>query len=299
MNEVRPNIAETSASPDRRPVLLLSVDFEDWHQLVRRRVGVQDWRRPGPALARQTEVLLALLDELGVRATFFVLGIAARSHPELVASVASAGHEIGCHGDAHVLVHRQTPDEFAADLRAARATIEQLTGAALIGYRAPAFSLPRQAGWPYRVLADEGFQYDASRHDTRRAPDGGRSTPYPVGLEGGGLLWEFPVAVWRTRHTTIGVGGASYWPTMPTPLVLRGLGQAGPQSGLYLHPQELDPQRLRPELPRGCSLAQRAQANFRALQRIAARRRASGVLRAIADRYRLISYGEAHANLTA
>src|SRR5689334_20381838 len=37
------------------PTLLLSVDFEDWHQLARRRVGWRDWERPGPALARQTD----------------------------------------------------------------------------------------------------------------------------------------------------------------------------------------------------------------------------------------------------
>ena len=60
--------------------LLLSVDFEDWHQLVRRRVGITGWEQPGPALARQTETLLALLDEVGARATFFVLGMAARAH---------------------------------------------------------------------------------------------------------------------------------------------------------------------------------------------------------------------------
>ena len=69
-----------AARDDRRP-LLLSIDFEDWHQLVRRRVGAPAWERPGPALAAQTEALLGLLDALGVRATFFVLGLAARAHP--------------------------------------------------------------------------------------------------------------------------------------------------------------------------------------------------------------------------
>jgi peptidoglycan/xylan/chitin deacetylase (PgdA/CDA1 family) len=97
--------------------LLLSVDFEDWHQLVRRRVGAGNWREAGPALARQTDALLSLLDELGARATFFVLGMAARAHPELVERVAQRGHEIACHGDAHLPVHTQTPAEFAADLR--------------------------------------------------------------------------------------------------------------------------------------------------------------------------------------
>src|ERR1700759_2401331 len=106
-----------------RPTLLLSVDFEDWHQLVRRRVGVSGWEAPGPALERQTDALLALLDRLGVRATFFVVGMPPRSHPELLPPTVAAGHEIGSPGDAPRPVHSQTPEEFAADLRAARATI--------------------------------------------------------------------------------------------------------------------------------------------------------------------------------
>ena len=42
---------------------LLSVDFEDWHQLVRRRVAAANWREPGPALARQTRTMLALRND--------------------------------------------------------------------------------------------------------------------------------------------------------------------------------------------------------------------------------------------
>src|SRR5690242_13840242 len=101
--------------PEPRPTLLLSIDFEDWHQLVRRRVGVSGWETPGPALERQTDALLALLGQLNVRATFFVLGMAARAHPHLLARIVAGGHEIGCHGDAHRLVHTQTPEEFAMD----------------------------------------------------------------------------------------------------------------------------------------------------------------------------------------
>jgi len=112
---------------DRQP-LLLSVDFEDWHQLVRRRVGAPNWKEPGPALARQTAALLELLDELDVRATFFVLGMAARSHPDLLTDVVAAGHEVACHGDAHLPVHSQTSAEFRADLQAAVETIGELTG---------------------------------------------------------------------------------------------------------------------------------------------------------------------------
>jgi hypothetical protein len=86
---------------------------------------------------------------------------------------------------------------------------------------------------------------------------------------------------------------------MPTELVLHGLRRAGSYPGLYLHPHELDPQPLRVDLPAGSTLSQRAHAELRAVQRNSARRRAAPVLRAIADRFQLIPYGEAHAKLSA
>jgi polysaccharide deacetylase family protein (PEP-CTERM system associated) len=286
---------------DGRPTLLLSVDFEDWHQLVRRRVGARDWESPGPALSRQTDALLDLLDELGVKATFFVLGMAGRAHPELLSEVAARGHEIGCHGDGHVLVHRQTAQEFAADLRAARATIEELTGQIPRGYRAPAFSITRGSPWAHSVLAEEGFEYDASQHDSPRIRDRvapASATPHPLELADGRVLWEFPVAVWRVGHAPLPVGGPSYWGVMPLQLILRGLEEAGPLGGLYLHPHEVDPAPLRPQLPSGTPADRRARATLKAVQRNVARRRAPGVLRAIAGRFRLIPYGEAYAELS-
>ena len=282
--------------PDTRPTLLLSVDFEDWHQLVRRRVGARDWEIPGPALARQTDALLALFDELHARATFFVLGMAARAHPQLLKPIVEAGHEIGCHGDAHLFVHTQTPDEFATDLRAARATIEDLTGRTPVGYRAPAFSITRDTHWAYDVLATEGFAYDASQHDSPAIRD--RAVPVETGphrLPSG--LWEFPVAVWHPGRANVPVGGASYWQVLPTRLVLTGLEQAGPLAGLYLHPNEVDPEPLRAALPNGATTSQRVHARVREAQRNAARRRAPGVLKAIARQFDLIPYGEAHARL--
>lgn len=283
-----------------RDTVLLSIDFEDWHQLVGRRIGLDGWERPGPALPRQTARLLALLEHLGVRATFFVLGMAARSHPELIERIAAAGHEIGCHGDAHRLVNTQTSGEFAADLRAARATIEQLTGIRPLGYRAPAFSITRETPWAYEVLLDEGFAYDASRHDSPLLRDRvGDPGPGPHALRlGDGSLWEFPVAVWHQRPVNLPIGGASYWSVMPTALVLKGLAKAGPMPGLYLHPYELDPEPLRLELPRSSTTRERANGLIRAAQRNVARRRAPEVLTTIAGGHHLIPYGEAYAELT-
>jgi polysaccharide deacetylase family protein (PEP-CTERM system associated) len=280
------------------PTALLSVDFEDWHQLVRRRVGAPGWEQPGPAVMRQTEALLALLDELGARATFFILGMAARAHPQAVAAIVARGHEIGCHGDAHLPVHSQNPREFAADLRAARQTIESQTGLSPIGYRAPAFSITRASGWAYEVLAQEGFRYDASHHESPRIRDRiAHASCEPHQLSSG--LWEFPVAVWHPRDDVrVPVGGASYWAQLPSALVLRGLREAGPLPGLYLHPYEFDPRPLRPLLAGEATASQRARAAVRAAQRNVARVRAPGVLRAIARHFELIPYGEAYAKLS-
>jgi polysaccharide deacetylase family protein (PEP-CTERM system associated) len=279
--------------------LLLSVDFEDWHQLVRRRLGRTDWEQPGPALERQTAALLSLLDDLQAKATFFILGMAARAHPGLVEQVVARGHEIACHGDQHELVHTQTREEFAADLRAARETIKHLTGVAPIGYRAPAFSITRRSPWAHQVLAEEGFRYDASEHDSPRIRDrvdSSATAPHPLAVEHPDPLWEFPVAVWRAGSARIPVGGASYWAAMPTALVVHGLAEAGDDAGLYLHPHEFDPQPLKVGLPATAPAKQRLLAGLRAAQRNSARRTATRTLEAIAQRFRLIPYGDAYRN---
>ncbi len=287
--------------------LLLSVDFEDWHQLVRRRVGASNWREPGPALERQTETMLALFAELGARCTFFILGMAARAHPHLVHRVVQSGHEIACHGDAHLPVFTQTREEFAADVRRAAETIEELTGRRPIGYRAPAFSITRSTPWAHEVLAEQGFGYDASEHDSpilRDRPGAGAPDSGAPGADGarrlpGVPLWELPVAAVRWRSLSLPLGGASYWALTPTPLILRGLERAPDDAGLYLHPHELDPEQLRPLLGNTEGRGPRAKARLRTLQRNAARRRAVRVLREVAARHSLITYGEAYARLSS
>jgi len=74
--------------------------------------GLCRWRGPGaPAVAltfddgpapESTPAVLGRLEDLGVKATFFVLGELAREHPDLVRRTVDAGHEIGLHGMRHV-----------------------------------------------------------------------------------------------------------------------------------------------------------------------------------------------------
>src|SRR5690349_13789297 len=160
-----------------RESLLLSVDFEDWHQLVRRAAGASDWDTAEDALRRQTAVLLDRLDSLGATATFFFLGVTARRYPELVGEIVARGHEPACHGFAHERVYRQTRAEFEQDVGAAAELIEALCGRRPVCYRAPAFSITRDTPWAFEVLAGLGFRFDSSLHDSPRIPDRIRGIP--------------------------------------------------------------------------------------------------------------------------
>jgi polysaccharide deacetylase family protein (PEP-CTERM system associated) len=275
----------------RRPTLLLTIDFEDWHQLVHRRLGLPNWDRPHEALERQTNSLLDLLDEVRARATFFLLGMSAEKHPDLVREIARRGHEPACHGYAHTRVYEQSPNEFAKDVARARDTIAGLTGRVPIAYRAPAFSINRRTPWAYDILAELGFRYDSSQYDSPRVPDrlgAIPESPYRIRLDSA-EIWELPVAT-RGR---LPIGGGSYWRLLPPRLIEAGLRDF---AVLYFHPYEFGPP-LRPGLPPGSSARQRLTAAKLRLWRNAGRTLVASRLRRVARTHRLVSYDQAYDDI--
>ncbi len=105
----------------------LSVDVEEYYHGVEFEAAVPPQARPHlPSRVEQSvECVLGLLEAYRTRATFFVVGQVAAAHPALVRTIAMSGHEIACHSDHHALVSQQTPAEFEADIRRAKARLEQ------------------------------------------------------------------------------------------------------------------------------------------------------------------------------
>lgn len=84
-----------------------------------------------------TKVLMELLEQNGVKATFFTTGDWCDRYPDDVKAFAVAGHDIGNHSYAHPHVASIGEDELITDTEKCDRVIEGLTGKKPTLYRAP------------------------------------------------------------------------------------------------------------------------------------------------------------------
>ena len=235
----------------RSPILnAFSVDVEDYFQVAALAAAIprDSWLRRESRVERNTQVLLDLLAERGIRGTFFVLGWIAERHPGLIKRIAAAGHEIASHGFSHQLIYTQSPDEFREETARSKGLLEDLVGAAVIGYRAASFSITQRSLWALDVLIDLGFRYDSSifpiRHDRYGIP-GASPEPGAIGAPSGRTIAEFPMSAATFLGVKVPISGGGYFRLLPYQLTLRGLTQINCTHGrpftFYLHPWEVDP----------------------------------------------------------
>ena len=221
----------------------LTIDVEEYFQAhaYAKVIDRADWERiPGRVVANVRR-LLALLAAHGTRATFFVLGWVADRHPEVVREIAAAGHEVGSHGYAHQLLDRQGPEEFADDLARSLAAIGCALGrpGALLGYRAPGFSLTPRTLWALDILRAHGIRYDSSLQPvlTRRGNGAYGASRFATRLDAG--LWEFPVSTVRLAGYNCPVAGGAYFRLLPlwvTRRAIERINAEGRPAVVYLHP---------------------------------------------------------------
>lgn len=231
----------------------LTIDFEDWFQGIE--IPHTQWGGFESRIERSGARLLALLERAGVKGTFFVLGWVAERYPRLVRDIAAAGHEIGTHGWSHTLVYRMDRASFRAELVRSLELLGELSGAPVLGHRAPYFSITQASLWALDVLAECGVRYDSSvfpvlnyRYGIEDAP----RWPYRVPTPAGELV-EFPISTVRLFGRNLPIAGGAYfriYPYVVTRAAFRALHREGHPAVFYLHPWEVDPQHPRIPLPR-------------------------------------------------
>ncbi|MGH7225456.1 MAG: XrtA system polysaccharide deacetylase [Gemmataceae bacterium] len=254
----QPPPSASAAPPELR--LILSFDVEEHFRIeAAAKLAVEPslLSHYGARLESSTHWLLDILEEFEQRATFFIVGQVARHQPKLVRAIHQAGHEVASHSWDHRRVHRFTPAAFREDVRQSKDALEQVTGEAVRGYRAPTFSILRETAWALDELAELGLSYDSSiypvRHDRYGVPDAPR-WPFLARGETCSLL-ELPPATWRVLGTNLAVGGGGYFRLFPLAVMRRGLAQTmhqgqPPVAMLYFHPWEFDPEQERLPLSR-------------------------------------------------
>ena len=228
----------------------LSIDVEDYFQVsaLAPHFPRNQWDQVPCRVERNLEVILAMLHEYGTKATFFTLGWVAERYPKLVRLIVMEGHELASHGYGHERASDQSRGAFLADVKLAKAVLEDIGGVEVRGYRAPSFSFGETNPWAHACLREAGYDYSSSVypvvHDHYGMPDSPRF-PY---IHESGIL-EVPITTARALGRNWPAGGGGYFRFLPYGasrwLIERVNSQDHQSAIFYFHPWEIDPDQPR------------------------------------------------------
>ena len=224
----------------------MTIDVEDYFQVsaFAPHIARADWDAHECRVERNIDAILEMLDQHQTKATFFTLGWVAERYPQLVRKIVAQGHELASHGYGHQRASDQSPDAFFEDVQLAKNMLEDLSGQAVVGYRAPSFSIGKSNLWAYDTLLEAGYRYSSSvypiAHDHYGMPDSPRFT-YEVRS---GLI-EIPITTVRLFERNFPSSGGGYFRLLPYPVsrwLIRRVNSHDQQAGIfYFHPWEIDP----------------------------------------------------------
>jgi polysaccharide deacetylase family protein (PEP-CTERM system associated) len=249
MGEMNPRDATDGAI-----VNALTIDVEDYFQVsaFAQHIPRASWESMPCRVEGNIDRILQLLADAGVHSTFFTLGWIAERYPGVIHRICESGHELASHGYEHRRATDQGYGEFLADIRLAKAVLEDISGREVKGYRAPSFSVGPRNQWAFECIADAGYRYSSSiypiRHDHYGAP-GAHRFAHEVNK---GLL-EVPIATVQLWRSTLPAGGGGYFRLLPygvSKWSLRRINDVDRKPAMfYFHPWELDPEQPRVEGP--------------------------------------------------
>lgn len=231
---------------NKPPAFTLSIDWEDFSQLLGRDgSGVLTPTLP-VTIDRQTDIMLDMLNETGRKATFFILGMTAQHRPDLVKKIAAEGHEIGLHGQWHINMRTLTREQAWNDLSDSYKLVTDIIGLPVYGFRAPYFSIDETNLYVLEMLTELGLIYDSSIFPLKLKRYGianFNKADALYSLPNGKQIVELPLTVAKMYGREIPVAGGGYMRAFPKFFlnkVFRKLDKEGQNVMLYMHPYEFD-----------------------------------------------------------
>ncbi len=143
--------------------VVISYDLDGPSGMINRNPRIEDlpsarsFGEYGPSVGAPH--VLAMLERVGVPASFYIPGWIADRYPRIVERVAAADHEVGHHGYLHEPPATLDREEEAAVLDRGIESLRSVTGQAPVGYRSPSWELSAHSE---ALLAERGFAYDSS-----------------------------------------------------------------------------------------------------------------------------------------
>jgi peptidoglycan/xylan/chitin deacetylase (PgdA/CDA1 family) len=166
-----------AAWPAERPLAIsVSVMLEGWADDSAPGIGpmgnplkpgvldlqARSWADYGPKVGAWR--ILDLLAGAGVTAVFYVSGLLAERHPDLVRAITAAGHVVAAHGwTQNVIPATQTAEDEARDLRRCLDTLTETAGTRPLGWLSPRCT---PSGRTTALLAGSGFTWHADFFDS-------------------------------------------------------------------------------------------------------------------------------------
>lgn len=152
-----------------KPIASLSLDLDNKWSYMKTH-GDAGWDRFPTYLDVVVPRFLRVLHDRNLKMTVFVVGqdAAREENFESLASISSAGHEIGNHSFHHEpWLHLYTEHELVSELARTEEHLERVTGQCPVGFRGPGFSF---CDLLLRILIRRGYRYDCSTFPTFLGP---------------------------------------------------------------------------------------------------------------------------------
>lgn len=239
----------------------MTIDVEDYFHasVLAAHIPRKRWDSLPGRVEHNVDMVLSLFDQQQVKATFFTLGWIARRYPAMVRAIVANGHELASHGYAHLPSWAQSRTQFRRDVVRSKLLLEDIGGEAVLGYRAPGFSVGLDNRWIFDTLFRSGYRYSSSIYPScGGAPHPARTPRFAFFPSGESGILELPLSTVRLAGHNLPAGGGATFRLAPYCMArwsLRHINLDEHQPCIFhFRPSELDPHQ---PLPAGLALPAR------------------------------------------
>lgn len=220
---------------------IVSMDIEDWYHTYFPTFDVDRSK----SLLDGLDVALEIMDQEGIKGSFFVVGEIAEKLKKKLREMDRNGHDIACHNYVHLPPISMSLNDYKNQLMKSKEQLENILGHEVVGYRAPSFAID---DCHFDVMMKCGFQYDSSKLKPQKSSKygflslKGFDEVFPCIFRSGGFT-EFEVSTQKIFKMNMLLGGGYVrmlpWAFMKW-MTNRYL-KTGQPYVMYIHPIDLSP----------------------------------------------------------